>query len=426
MSRLSFERLLELYRGIDFDVQGDEGLLTLSTPERLATLSLIGSDDAAADDAGLAVLEDSTTLAVGRVVRVRVGQPRVGLGILARTLDDLLRAPRARTEEPSDYFVVDGRFDAHTAPPLPMVTAYRKVLELVALLGRVAAFLDQTRQELVFVHEGKVVVPVRYDVEALGRTSLAAIDALLENFKDDVHLDQKLAILETAIVQMVEPVPVARRFIHLLNNLDSVTETLRQGYRLFASSFSYSKIRGEVEAARVDYVVKIHKTLIDIQGQLLGIPVATIIVTAQLKVSQDCDIGFWTNIAVLAGAWVFLVLLLIAIVNQWVTLGAINDDVEAQRSRLEKEYEAVGEQFVKIFTGLTRRVVWHRGALILIAAIAVVGALFASYAFVRLTASPMTCLSAMLPSAAATMVKPPAHRSTEPNQAPLSNGAEVP
>jgi hypothetical protein len=96
-----------------------------------------------------------STLAVGQAVRVRVGQPRIGLGILARTFDDLLKASGARTTEPAAYFVVDGRLDAHTAPPSQIVMAYRKVLSLVALFAKAAAYLDQTRQELVFVHEGR-------------------------------------------------------------------------------------------------------------------------------------------------------------------------------------------------------------------------------------------------------------------------------
>lgn len=399
MPRLRFEQLLGLYRSVDFDAQGDEGSLTLSRPEQLADLQFIEDDDTAADDANLAVLTDPATLALGQTVRVRLAQPRIGLGILARTFDDLLKASEARIKEPAAYFVIDGRLDPQTAPPPPAMAAYRKVLTLVALFARAAAYLDQTRQELVFVHGGKVVVPVFYDVKALERVGIAAIDTLLDNFKDDVHQDQKLAILETAIVQMVEPLPATQRFTYLLDNLDAVTETLRQGYRLFASSFSYSKIRGEVEAARVDYVAKIHKTLIDIQGQLLGIPVATIIVASQLKASQGCGTEFWTNVAVLAGAWVFLVLLLIAIVNQWVTLGAINDDIKAQQKRLESDYAAISAQFVSIFTSLTKRVAWHRGALILIATIAGVGALFASYAFAKVTDSPMTCLATTAPGA---------------------------
>ncbi len=314
----------------------------------------------------------------------------MGLGLLARSFDDLLKASDARIAEPQAYFVVDGKIEPQTSPA-PVVIAYRKVLAVVALLAKAAAYLDQTRQELVFVHDGKVVVPVRYDVAVLDRISGVAIDALLENFKDDVHQDQKLAILENAVVKMVESQPAAKRFIYLLDNLAALTETVRQGYKLFASSFSYTKIRGEVETAKVDYVAKIHKTLIDIQGQLLGIPVATIIVASQLKASNACGVEFWTNVAVLAGAWVFLALLLISIANQWITLSAIDEDIGAQKKRLERDYAAISAQFLTIFESLTRRIRWHRGALISIGIVASAGALFATYAYFRLTEVPLAC-----------------------------------
>lgn len=419
MPRLRFEQLVGLYRGVEFDATGDEGTLTVTTAQQLADLQFIENDDTAAEDANLAVLADPAHLTAGRTVRIRIAQPRIGLGILARTFNDLLKASGAYITEPSTYFVVDGKLDVRTSPPPPTVVAYRKVLTVVALFGKAAAYLDQTRQELVFVHEGKVVVPVRYDVKALDRVSLPAIDTLLDNFKDDVHQDQKLGILETAIVQMVEPIPSAQRFIYLLENLDTLTETLRQGYRLFASSFSYSKIRSEVEATRVDYVAKIHKTLIDIQGQLLGIPVATIIVASQLKVSQGCGVEFWTNVGVLAGGWVFLVLLIIAIANQWVTLSAIDDDIKGQQQRLESDYEAISDQFGSIFAGLTKRVGWHRWVLIMIGAIAVVGALFATFAFVKLTTNPVACLtstesSAAYPAKSAAQPLPPKPQASSP------------
>ncbi|GAN82154.1 hypothetical protein [Acidocella aminolytica] len=391
MPRLRFEQLLGLYRDIDFDPQGNQGSLNLLTVEQIADLQLIESDDSACEDANLSVLSDPSTLAIGQKVRVHVGSPRISLGLLVRSVDDLLKTPEARITEPAAYFVVDGRIEPQTSPTPTTIAAYRKVLAIVALFSKAAAYLDQTRQELVFVHEGKVVVPVRYDVAVLDRISQAAIDALLENFKDDVHQDQKLAILENAIVQMVEARPSPQRFTYILDNLDALLETVRQGYRLFASSFSYTKIRGEVEAAKADYVAKIHKTLIDIQGQLLGIPVATIIVASQLKSSQTCGVEFWTNVAVVAGAWVFLALLIIAIINQWVTLGAIDDDIKSQRQRLEKDYAAISSQFISIYRGLANRVSWHRKALIGIGAIAVVGAFFATFAFSQLNTAPFSC-----------------------------------
>ena len=246
---------------------------------------------------------------------------------------------------------------------------------------------------------------MRYDVAALDRVSIDAIEALLGEFKDDVHRDQKRAILENAIVQMTEPQPTAR-FVYLLDNLTAPRENVRNGYRLFASSFSYTKIRGEVEAAKVDYIGKIHKTLIDIQGQLLGIPVATVIVASQLKASQDCGVEFWTNIAVLAGAWVFLILLLIAIMNQWVTLGPIAEEIKSQQSRMVKDYAAISAQFVTTFRSLTNRVCGHHAALITVGMIAILGAFFATYVYFRLTTAPLACFAAESPSRIQMPVRP--------------------
>ncbi|MDP3405809.1 MAG: hypothetical protein Q8S03_14030 [Brevundimonas sp.] len=423
MPRLRFEDLLELYRHTAFDPSGDEGILTIASPQALASLQLIETDEAAGDDANLAVLVDEANLSVGQTVRVRVGAPRIGLGLLVRSVNDLLKAPEARVAEPAAYFVIDGGIDARTTPAPALIETYRQVLAVVDLLSKAAAYLDKTRQELVFVHDGKVPVPVRYDQAVLERVSATAITGLLENFRDDVHQDQKLAILEDAVVQMIEGQSTTKRFVYLLDNLDALNESVRKGYRLFASSFSYKKIRGEIEAAKVEYVGKIHKTLVDIQVQLLSIPVATIIVASQLKVSPGCGVEFWTNIAVVAGAWVFLCLLLIAITNQWVTLGAIHQDVKAQQQRLERDYAAISPEFARVFQSLLRRILWHRVALSGIGFIAVLGALFATYAYGKLNTAPAACLtSAVNP----TPVETPAHPTlSTPVQPPLSGSVPV-
>ncbi|MFG1225283.1 hypothetical protein [Xanthobacter wiegelii] len=395
MPRLSFEQLLGLYRGIDFDPHGDEGSLHLTTAEQLDDLQFIENDDTAGDDANLAVLCDPAILAIGQKVRVRVGSPRIGLGLLARSVDDLLKTPEARITEPKAYFVVDGRIEPQSTAT-PAICAYRQVLEVVALFSKAAAYLDRTRQELVFVHEGKVVVPIRYDATVLSRVSQIAIDELLENFKDDVHKDQKLAILEDAIIQMVAAQPAAQRFIYVLDNISTLSETVRQGYRLFASSFSYAKIRNEIEAAQVDYIGKIHKTLIDIQGQLLGIPIATVIVASQLKAATTCGLDFWTNIAVLSGAWIFVGLLGIAIINQWVTLSSISQEIDGQKRRLNEDYAAIAIQFLDLFSRLDGRICWHRAALLGVGCVAIAGAAFATYVFVRITPVEIgTCIASI-------------------------------
>lgn len=170
------------------------------------------------------------------------------------------------------------------------------------------------------------------------------------------------------------------------------------GNKLFVSSFSYSKIRSELETARLDYIGKINKTFVDIQGQLLGIPVATVIVGSQLKVASTCGVELWRNAAVMAGAWSFLILLAFAVVNQWITLSAVRGEIDRQQKKLQGEYAAISDRFIKIFKGLQARLCWQRFALVVVFGLAFVGAVFASYAFGQLArVNVWACLTGQLP-----------------------------
>lgn len=44
-------------------------------------------------------------------------------------------------------------------------------------------------------------------------------------------------------------------------------------------------------------------------------------------------------------------LLLVAIVNQWVTLGAIAEDIAGQQTRLARDYAPMNGQFSAVFKG---------------------------------------------------------------------------
>lgn len=87
------------------------------------------------------------------------------------------------------------------------------------------------------------------------------------------------------------------------------------GYRLFVSNFSYDKVISELELAKVEYTGKIHKAFTDIQNQILGIPVATVVVATQMKSAPQIGYEFWVNIAVLTGCWIFVMLVGLLICN---------------------------------------------------------------------------------------------------------------
>ena len=218
--------------------------------------------------------------------------------------------------------------------------------------------------------------------------------ALTALFCDDIHEDQRLAILAATVVATCSAQPPDRRFRFIVGNLDAMVREVRDGYRLFASEFTYAKIRRDVETAQFDYLGKIHKTFTDIQGQLLGIPVATIVVASQLKVVSACGLDFWTDEAVVCGAWVFVLLVAVAIANQWLTLDAVRDEVEHQKQRLDGDYAPIADKFADVFTTLNDRLRLHRWGLLAVAAVALGGASLATIAARRvIDVNVGTCLS---------------------------------
>ncbi|MCG7357647.1 hypothetical protein MHL39_13480 [Roseomonas mucosa] len=423
MARLKFSDLLKVYRSTDFGGEGEEARLTIRSPEIVDFLARIEADDDAAADAGITLLDDLADAQIGATVRVRVEPPRAGLGVLAWTMDRLLNAPGARIEEPDSYFLVEAQFVRGDATPPDAVASYRRVLQMVSLFAEASSYLDRLRSELVFIKDTKVLIPVRFDAHDLSRIAVPAAERLLAQFQDDLHREQKLDILSETLVNFCRAQPAAKRFTFILNNLEGIADAVRDGYRMFASSFSYNKIRSDLENARIEYTTKIHKTIVDIQSQLLGIPVATVVVASQMKSATGCGDEFWTDVAVLAGAWIFVLLLVVALVNQWLTLGVINDEVTRQKKKLKGDYATISQQFTGIFQTLRNRIWWHRFGLAVVGIIALLGAAFATIAFNRLVSvSPVACITTKSVSTLGRNRKPtasPPSRSLFPDIVPI-------
>ncbi|MGN8548593.1 hypothetical protein ACQPTN_29405 [Bradyrhizobium sp. 13971] len=267
--------------------------------------------------------------------------------------------------------------------------SYRAVVSLIKLLADAATFLDREEQTLFFFKDGKVEVPVRYSAANLKFVDMSAIERLAKQFDDPLHRAQKLAMLSDAIATLVRPQSEPVRFERILLNLDHLASSLDDSYRLFVSSFSYDKIRTDIENASLDFLTRIHKTFVDVQGQLLGIPIATIVVASQMKTATACGVEAWTNLAVLAGAWIFVVFLCASIVNQFFTLNAISNEIQRQKKRLESDFAAISSKFVGTFTSLSCRIFWYRLVFLVIGAVGIVGAVFATFAYRSLTAVKM-------------------------------------
>ncbi|WP_060605958.1 hypothetical protein [Aureimonas altamirensis] len=194
-----------------------------------------------------------------------------------------------------------------------------------------------------------------------------------------MHLEPKLTILSEAVIDLVAGLLASQRFRYIIREVVGLAERVSAGYVLFASSFTYSKIRQEVESAHAEFIARVHKTFVDIQGRILAIHLATIVVASQLKPADDCGIEVWTNLAVVGGAWIIVLFLIASIVNQWLTLNAVTFEFKRQQRRLLKEFDQVKANFDTAFTQLSSRALWHRVVFVVIGVIGVGGASFATW-----------------------------------------------
>lgn len=295
-------------------------------------------------------------LTIGAKVSIAVATPRPSFGLVRKDLEALLRSQSAHVREPSRYYLWEKKVSASdAAQDGSPVDRYRKVIALVQILKGAAAFLDQHEELLVFIRSGKFEVPVKYAVADLEALDLTELGRIIASVPDGTHKTQCESIMAEAMHEVVSLHSAGYRFSALLGNLKDFHERFDRGYRLFVAGFSYEKLRDEIETAKIEYTTKMHKVFADIQNQLLGIPVATVIVATQMKPHERINGDFWISVAVLLGSFVFAMLVHLLLRNQRHTLEVVGLEMERQRKALEKHPKVLLDKLLPTFELLVRR-----------------------------------------------------------------------
>ena len=308
--------------------------------------------------------------------------------MLASDLDVLLRSIKAHVEERKNYFLIDSKYAPGDQAVPCEIQRYKSLLGFVQLLKEGAAYLEIEREELIFIHNGKFSLPVIYCKADILSIDESAMEAIKMAFSNDIHREQKLAILADAAINLVKGVPSAERFQRLLAHLPELQKKFSDGYNLFASSFSYDKIRDEVETAKVEYTGKIHKVFSDIQNQVLGIPIASIVVATQMKdagAKTATTYEVYVNSAVLLGCWIFVLLTGLLIWNQQHTLKVLKGEINRQKELMHKKHHVVAPIFDDVFFVLNKRLSTQYFVLWTVAAILIIGLILAHVVYFSLT-----------------------------------------
>lgn len=381
---VKFDQLVALYRAINFRVNSRQGKLSIADDGQLDLFTgMLAADN---DEYGLRIIQgNADALRVGEVIELEVNDPKISIGIVATDLDDLFVAPKARIREPARYFVISEKF-CNSDPIVPdSIERYRNLLKLIVLLKQAAAYLDEETGELVFIHDGKYELPIQFTAADIQRMDTGCISRLLESFENDTHRDQKLAILAKSVQSVCNAAKPKERFGLLMEHLPELLKSFSEGYRLFVADFSYDKIVNQLEVAKLEEIGKIHKTFADIQNQILGIPVATIVVATQMKAASVVGYEFWINTAVLVGCWVFAILSAFVLRNQFHTLKAIGDEIARKKQKMLNDYKSVQDLIAKSFPFLETRLRAQRWAFYVVDLVLVVGLILSHVVYFFLT-----------------------------------------
>lgn len=382
MKTMNLKTLSKLYKNVElFD--GRKGYFTAADK---GELELLKSALADSTNTGVHLLQpfDIEKLTVGTRVKLELSDPRTGLGLLADSFDDVLQFRKGKIQKSRFYLIENAWYSEDDNGPA-IVDKYLSVLKLVELLGLVAAYLDKDTQELVFVNNGKFILPVQYvtnDIEQINQDSLSK---LLSFFESPIHKEQKLRILEKVICQKYKKTTEEHRFAKLLNELSDIFKQLDEGYAIFASDFSYEKVVDQLEVTKLEELAKINKIFSDIQNQILGIPVATVIVATQLKSTREINDLFWINTAVLIGVWIFVVLIDLVLRNQKHTLNSVKYETERKQTQIICEYNFLHKTVKNTFDLIFKRITHQKVVLHVVDFIVTVGFILAHIVYFALT-----------------------------------------
>lgn len=270
------------------------------------------------------------------------------------SLEDLLAAPARRIISPSRFYLADSD-SLYSGAPAELPAAGQHYLAAAKLYGVLAKEADHQggvgdAKTLVFLHKEKIeIVPQYTSADLHELPDLNAFEA--EFIASETHQEQKRTILKTALLELFsgrKKLP----FSELLNRFDEFVDKVRAGYQLYVAEFSFQKVKAEVEKEKLDAMVKLNKVFSDVQGQLLAVPVALVLVGGQME-----DKGAWTskNLLIWFGALIFSILMDLLIRNQRHTLKAVKHEIDQQRQQIENKYQAIAPRFADIYKEIEDR-----------------------------------------------------------------------
>lgn len=338
MSLINREQLIALYKQANFYENYEKGRIFVDTDSIAQNLQLAFNNP------------EITGWRKNQPQNIVVGTERTffhefprssEFGHFFRNIDELCQNKIFKVKNTRKFYIIDLKWDSieKTAKPI-LLEKHETLITFIKLIQESAVFVDSATSRMVYIEPEKLEVDINYSSTELENLDTDTIKKFESFLSDDLHRKQKFAILAKAIVNQCKTIDAQNRFSQFLNHLKDVYETLDQDYATFAAKFSFDEVYNDIRNTKLEEQVKIHKVITDIQNQILGIPIATVIVATQFKtqsqVNKDYAYQFWVNSGVIIGVCIFSITMLFLIKNQWDSLRSIKLELERKNTDLQK------------------------------------------------------------------------------------------
>jgi hypothetical protein len=254
-------------------------------------------------------------------------------------------APKLFTVRELDY--THGR----TAEIPDAVVNYLSAVRLWSLFDGVADHGTGQGQALFFIKTFVSKVELRCEYGVGDLSPIAGLDEFAKNyFESEHHQDQKRNIVRDALLETFKGKLVVR-LSELLPKFSEFADRVRSAYTLYTADFSFEKLRSEVDKQNLEDMLRLNKTLSDIQNQLLALPASLLLVGASVKPKN-----FAVNVSILTGVIAFVWIMRSLIRNQLSSVEAIDGEVQLREAKIRGQRAEISATLLPRFDQLRARI----------------------------------------------------------------------
>ena len=266
-------------------------------------------------------------------------------------LDELFSHAANLRSVPSRFTIRSIHYTHGVTETKPLVIGcYEQTVFLFSLLSKMADHTDSNGTKLHYIksHDARIEIQLKYETKDL--VELRSLELFSVNFVGSAHHDdQKKDIVRSSLIDLSKGKKVVT-LAEILPRFEEFLDNVRSSYALFASDFSYEKIRSEVERQNLDDALRLNKTVSDIQNQLLALPAALVLAGAGIEKLHNLK-----NFAIWIGICIFGWMMRTLVVNQKNSLEAIKTEISLRKEKLSSQPEDIAKRFNKSFLALERR-----------------------------------------------------------------------